>query len=93
MINEWVAMEKHDSKWRRLTCRRCRAKVLLVFWEGRVGARDNGSPFMEDNDSKGLVRKGGEFTFWEQQWKTMAVYDTLGDNFEPWEEIFVKLNI
>lgn len=91
---EIEAFEKEDVEWYNQKCRRCRAKILLLFLEKEEEVFDG--PRIVNEESLGLRRewknneeKGKAL----QSAKSCEEFDAVRLNYEPWEDVFRRLCI
>jgi hypothetical protein len=93
---------EEDSRWYENSCRKCRAKFLLVSLGKREEVREKrGNPF-EETKSLGLKRLKGDdnaediFEGRTKDWSTCRLweeYEALIGKYETWESIFAELGI
>lgn len=92
------ALEVEDVQWYEKQCRRCRAKILLLFLEKRGELLGAGNP-SEERKSLGLLtsahlNKMSELEVVIVVEKTVEKVLELQDGkFESWEDIFARLQI
>jgi len=97
-------MEKHKEKIESMgwnvaptyenNCARCRAKMILVLLEGREEVLDGDHPFQDClslglkrlTETSGLPRDSRFLMTWEE-------YDAWQRKYEPWKDIFERLDI
>ncbi|PVH85324.1 hypothetical protein DL98DRAFT_511789 [Cadophora sp. DSE1049] len=85
--------EEREGDSYELSCRRCRAKTLLVKCVGREEVVEVHGNAFEDRASLGLIRCGEESRSRELWTKMICYYFEDEDILEPWAEVFAKMGI